>query len=40
MSDTPETLDGELYERLVRLAFRTAWAVADAPGDGPVVTRR
>ncbi len=31
--DTPETLNGPLYEDLVKLAFRTAWAVADAPAD-------
>jgi len=30
-SDEPETLNGTLYEALVRLAFRTAWTVA---GDG------
>jgi len=30
-SDTAETLNGELYEELVKLCFRTAWAVADAP---------
>lgn len=30
-SDTPDTLDATLYTELVRLAFRTAWAVADAP---------
>lgn len=29
--DTPATLGGPLYADLVRLAFRTAWAVADAP---------
>jgi hypothetical protein len=29
--DTPETLNESLYTELVRLAFRTAWAVADAP---------
>ena len=27
--DTPSTLNGPLYERLVRLCFRTAWDVAD-----------
>jgi hypothetical protein len=27
--DKPETLDPPLYEALVRLAYRTAWAVAD-----------
>ena len=27
-SDTPETLNGPLYAELVRLAFRTAWEVA------------
>ncbi|MEZ4389098.1 MAG: M20/M25/M40 family metallo-hydrolase [Candidatus Krumholzibacteriia bacterium] len=32
-SDTPETLNRDLYTELVRLAFRTAWAVADAPAD-------
>ena len=30
-SDTPATLNGPLYADLVKLAFRTAWAVADAP---------
>jgi len=30
-TDTPETLNAPLYEQLVELAFRTAWAVADAP---------
>jgi hypothetical protein len=40
-SDTPETLNGDLYEDLVRLAFRTAWEVADAPAeaDEAVATR-
>jgi len=33
--DTPETLNGPLYADLVRLAFRTAWAVADAPATAP-----
>jgi hypothetical protein len=28
-SDKPETLNGPLYAELVRLAFRTAWAVAN-----------
>lgn len=27
--DTPETLNGPLYEKLVRLCFRAAWDVAD-----------
>ncbi len=35
-SDLPETLNGPLYAELVRLAFRTAWAVAD--GDPPAAT--
>ncbi len=30
-ADRPVTLDGALYADLVRLAFRTSWAVADAP---------
>jgi hypothetical protein len=34
-SDTPQTLDGPLFTDLVRLAFRTAWTVADAPAAGP-----
>jgi hypothetical protein len=29
-TDTPATLNGPLFEALVRLAFRTAWEVADA----------
>jgi hypothetical protein len=43
VTDTPATLNGALYADLVRLAFRTAWAVADAPGDtaadAPAVAR-
>ena len=36
VTDTPETLNGPLFADLVRLAFRTAWAVADAPAaSGP-----
>ncbi len=31
VTDTPATLNGPLYADLVKLAFRTAWAVADAP---------
>lgn len=31
VTDTPETLNGHLYADLVRLAFRTAWELADAP---------
>ncbi len=40
-SDRPETLNGPLYAELVRLAFRTAWAVADddGPGGGSTGTR-
>lgn len=34
-SDTPETLNPTLYAELVRLAFRTAWAVADGPTTAP-----
>lgn len=30
-SDTVETLNASLYEELVKLCFRTAWEVADAP---------
>jgi hypothetical protein len=30
--DTPETLNGPLYEKLVRLCFRTAWDVAMGGG--------
>ena len=30
ITDTPETLNGPLFEDLVQLAFRTAWATADA----------
>jgi len=39
--DQPETLNGPLYAELVRLAFRTAWAVAndDEPGGAPTGTR-
>ncbi|HOX25542.1 MAG TPA: M20/M25/M40 family metallo-hydrolase [Candidatus Krumholzibacteria bacterium] len=29
--DLPESLNAPLYEELVRLAFRTAWTVADSP---------
>lgn len=29
--DTPETLNSLLHEQLVKLAFQTAWTVADAP---------
>ncbi len=35
-SDTPETLDRDLFTELVRLAYRTARAVADGAGDGSV----
>jgi hypothetical protein len=40
VSDVPATLDRDLYEDLVRLAFRTARAVADAPGADPHVAHR
>lgn len=35
-TDTPATLNGDLYRELARLCFRTAWAVADAPATGDV----
>jgi hypothetical protein len=37
-TDTPETLNGDLYRELVRLCFRTAWAVADTAAGASVAT--
>jgi len=37
--DTPETLNGSLYEQLVKVAFQTAWTVADAPQDTVLAQR-